>query len=317
MSLSFPERLWRAFLFPGSFSVGTASAFVPALVLVAFLFSGCTSTPPPVPQKTVHPDVTEARFHADRQKRRVWLNQWQVSGILELTTEDTRRRFRASMRGEGASRAKVRILGAMRQVMMDLFSGPQAIRLVNPEKRQIVEVPATSEGLAYLLAIGLPPRKLFEAITALADALAQRDLSTQNAWFTREGEQLVLDPETGLIQARFGRMEKGGSYHVLYQWDESVGLRAAKKPENQEPENQEPVNQEPENQDGRVSGASVDFLRMPTHIQVILEPGETQIKYKVKQWTLPDKPFVAHWFSATELYSGFSLVRPGDRSLEP
>ena len=292
--------------------------------MFAFILSGCASMPPSIPQKPVNPAVTVARFHTDQQQRRAGLRQWQVSGVLEITVEDSRRRFHTKMQGIETHHAKVSIFGPMRQIIMVLFVDPQEIRLVDPEKRQIVAVPASGDGLEYLIGIGLPPQTLFEAITALADTLTQEDSNSQNSWLTQDSEKLILDPETGLIQERFGQTDADTAYHVFYKWDESSGFRSAREPVSDAVESLSEMmatkikdntlngTQQAVRTEKQLPPAQATFVRMPSQIQVVLDAGETQLKYKAKQWQVPDKPFMANWFAAVELYPGFSLVRSKD-----
>ena len=170
-----------------------------SLLWILFL-SSCTSLPSLLEQEQIDPAVTMARFQADQEKRHTQLRQWRASGVLEITTEYGKKRFRAKMQGKGALQAKVSIFGPMRQIIGVLFANPEIIYLVDPAEQKIMEVPATAEGLASLVGIDLKPSILFMAITTLADKLVQQDPTNHHTWLTESSERLVLEPETGLIQ---------------------------------------------------------------------------------------------------------------------
>ena len=243
-----------------------------AVLLTLVLVSSCGTLP-----SVVDPQFTWARFHADRQQRLARFQYWQVAGILEVSTDQGRRRYRTKIQGQGIQRAKVTLFGFMHQVAGMLFAGPEEIRLVDPETHQIIEVPASAAGLDHLIGIALQPEKLLESIIGLADPLKEARVGLPNGWLTQRGEQLVLDPNSGLIQERFGRGEAGSSYQVLYRW--------------------RPIGEELP-------------LSMPAQVRVTLLPSGTQVKYTARQWRLLDEPWSAHWFSPPELEAGFAVQRP-------
>lgn len=258
-----------------------------ALLLFAILMTSCATPPPPPPEKVrthTDPRITMERFQADQQDRLKRLQHWQLSGVLELTTDKGSRRYRTEIKGTLAERARVTLFGLMQQVAAILFAGPQEVRLVDADKQHILEVPANAEGLYHLIGVGLEPDVLFESMLALAAPLSEPDPDLPGGWWTQMGEQLVLEPETGLIQERFGLTEGGGSYRVLYEWPTSPNTP----------------------------------LPMPSQIHVMLFPGETQVKYQVRQWSPVDQPFSTDWFDALQTYAGFSVERPfQDGSREP
>ena len=249
-------------------------------ILFALILSGCAVIPKQVPQKAVDPAVTKARFQADQEKRLAQLSQWHTSGILDVSTERGKRRLRAELQGEASHQAVITIFGPMRHVVAVIFAGSQEIRLIDPDKAQIIEVPATEGGLKSLVGIGFDPNTLIKTLTAVADDLTQADTTRANSWFTKASEQLVVDPETGLLLERLGKTHAGEDYHVFYQWDNSITLNNA------------------------------GLLSMPSRVQVMFHSEETQLMYKGQQWQIPTQPFAEHWFDPLVLYPEFSLVFP-------
>ena len=181
----------------------------------------------------------------------------------------------------------------MRGVAMIIFAGTHAIQLVNPEKKQIMEVPATEAGLAHLIGIGLHPNTLLKAMTALADGLDQPDPTIHNTWRTHTTETLTLDPKTGLIRERFGQTGTGETYHVFYQWGKTVEWHAAVTPEIPQKE-----------------AAHTGVLPMPSRIRVVLKTKKAHIQYKARQWRIPDTPFATEWLGAMTSHAGFSRIYP-------
>ena len=248
--------------------------------LLAMILSGCAAISKQVPQETVDPTRTQARFQADQERRLAQLSQWQTSGILELSTERGKRRLRAELRGEKSHQAVITIFGPMRNIAAIIFAGSQEIRLTDPDKGQIIEVPATKEGLKFLVGFGFDPNTLIKTLTAVAENLTQADTSRTNSWFTEGSEQLVVDPETGLILERLGQTQAGEGYHVFYQWDKTITLN------------------------------NPGLLPMPSQVKVMIPSEETQLTYKGKQWQVPPQPFADHWFDPLVLYPEFSLAVP-------
>lgn len=247
------------------------------LLLLSVLVVACQTPPKREPVPVADPRVQSETYHADQEQRLARLRRWQVSGILEVSTEQGKKRYRTEIQGEAARRAKVTIFGFMQQVGGMLFASSEEIRLVDADKQQIVEVPASAEGLRTLIGVGLHPEELLESLVALAGGLAELDAGVPNGWLARSGEQLILDPTRGLIQQRTGQTEAGGTYHVSYQW----------------PEN--PANLP---------------VPMPEEIRVLLSPGETQLNYTARQWRFIDQPFAERWFSPLESHAGFAVYRP-------
>ncbi|MEO5350188.1 MAG: hypothetical protein H7836_11145 [Magnetococcus sp. YQC-3] len=247
-----------------------------APLLLVLLISGCQTPPKKEILPALDPRVQAEKFHTDRLQRLQRLQRWQVSGVLEVSGEQGRRRVRTEIQGESTRRVKVTIFGLMQQVVSVLYAGSEEIRLVDAEKQQIVEVPASAEGLHYLLGIGLHPEELFEAWVALAGELLEPEAGVANGWLARTGERLLLDPESGLLRQRSGQNEAGGIYRVEYQWPEGSDLP----------------------------------LPMPSEIKVELTPGETQIKFSARQWQIIAQPFAEQWFSALDAYPGFTVSRP-------
>ncbi|MBF0582937.1 MAG: hypothetical protein HQL80_01740 [Magnetococcales bacterium] len=257
-----------------------------SLSLFTLLVAGCATVPPPAKVAVqVDPRITMERFNRDQQGRRERLRHWQVAGVLEVSGDKGSRRYRTEIKGEMAQQAQVTLFGLMQQIVAVLFAGPEEIRLVDAEQRHITEVPASAAGLYHLIGIGLQPEVLFESMIAVADALTEPDAALPNGWWTRQGEQLLLNPETGLIEERSGETESGGSYRVIYQWPDSPD---------------DPL------------------LPMPTQVRVQLLPGETRIHYKARQWHTVEQPFAADWFSPLQLYPDFTIERPfRDRPAQP
>ncbi|MEO5362081.1 MAG: hypothetical protein H7838_00435 [Magnetococcus sp. DMHC-8] len=263
---------------PGRIGDGLGRCML-ALVLLTVLVAGCTTLPKEERARPVdpHPRLTLQRFHADQQRRRERLHHWQVAGVLELVADQGSRRLRTDIQGEATQRTRLTLLGPMQQAVTVLFAGPEELRLVDADRQQIVEVPASAAGLHHLIGIGLQPEELLEALLAWADQRIERDTDPAGGWLTRQGEQLLLDPATGLILERTGQTEAGGSYRVTYQW---------------------PATRE---------GADPP---MPAQIQVTLLPRETQVTLTARQWQVPAQPFPADWFAALQRYSGFPVERP-------
>ncbi|MBF0160964.1 MAG: hypothetical protein HQL88_01620 [Magnetococcales bacterium] len=255
-------------------------ALLPPLLILAFLVGGCGTLPPPqepTPLPAVDPKLTWARFHADRQQRLARLHDWQVVGVLEVSNEQGKRRYRTEIQGQATQRAKVTLLGLLQQVVAILLAGPEEIRLVDADKQQIVEVPASAAGLDYLLGLPLQPDELFESLLGLADALSEAESGLPHGWWSRQGELLVLEPGRGLIQERSGQTEAGGSYRVVYQWP---------------------------------AAEAGETLPMPTQVHVTLLPSGAQVKYTARQWQLPGHPWAADWFALPASSAGFVVERP-------
>ncbi|MEO5339665.1 MAG: hypothetical protein H7837_03960 [Magnetococcus sp. MYC-9] len=247
-----------------------------ALLLLSWAVAGCAELPRQDLSSVMDPSVTKERFHADRLKRLEHVRQWQVSGILEVTSHEGRRRYRTEVQGEAAQRVKVTLFGLLQQVAGILFADPDEIRMVDAEQQQIIEVPSTAAGLNHLIGIGLQPEELFESMIGLAGPVVE---SEEEHWLTLQGEALYLE-ESGLIRERSGQTETGDTYRVLYQWAEPGAEGEAAVP-------------------------------MPTQIHVLFSPGKTEVKFSGRQWQLLDQTWPDDWFTAPEaLYTEFTVDRP-------
>ncbi|MBF0159383.1 MAG: hypothetical protein HQL58_07640 [Magnetococcales bacterium] len=189
-----------------------------AIALLLLLSTSCAPlTLPPAP--LYGPDaVTEqtlTRLQHDQARRRQQLSFWRISGILDLETSQMERRNRVVLTGEGDQRARFVLYGPFRQVARDLLLTPDYLRMIQPERREWVEVPATAEGLAAITGILLAPQQLLRIMLALVELPVQIDGNYRV--IGAGGEQLQFQPETGrLLQRRGGTGD--GRYQVDYHW---------------------------------------------------------------------------------------------------
>lgn len=244
------------------------------------LFSGCSSRPSP--SQPIHTSLTQIHFQNDQQKRLIHLKQWQASALLEVVGNQGKKRFRTTIQGEKNLRTKITAFGPFRQIAMELFADPKHILLINPSQRTIIQVPSTESGMSYLIQIGLKPKTLFRILTGLSEPLHPNNPQKNHHWLTLDGEELLLDGQTGHILERFGQTSTKKNYHVVYQW--------------------------PENRDNPTQSKTPPL--MPSKIRILFESKKNQITVKVQKWQLNDTTFSKDWFSFDLSKSDFSVSKP-------
>ncbi|WP_193771057.1 lipoprotein insertase outer membrane protein LolB [Candidatus Magnetaquicoccus inordinatus] len=255
----------------------TCRLFCISGLLLLGLLTGCTPHPPPVLQTlAVAPHLVAQRYQTDQQQRQQLLRQWQSLGILEIRSEKANRRLRAELQGTGTEKAKVTLFGFMQNIAGVIAVTAEQIELVDADKQQITVVPATAEGLHYLLGIALPPEDLLHSLLAMAAPLQGVDPDVAGGWLTKQGESLLLDPRSGLVRERQGETREG-RYRVVYQWST-------------EEESSVPP--------------------LPQQIAIDLQPADTHIQFRSRQWQIIAQPFAADTFTLRARYPDFTVEHP-------
>ncbi|MBF0627073.1 MAG: hypothetical protein HQL91_02525 [Magnetococcales bacterium] len=233
--------------------------------------------------RTLPAELIVGRYQVDQSARRYRPLHWAVDGVLDLETPDQERRNRIDLLGSGPDRVRLRAYGPFRQVAAELITRDNRLRWVDPESRSVIEVPASSEGLHYLLGVPIPPGRFFQVIMARAEGLlpltGQLSLEPNGvAVTTRDGEQLRLDPADGRILERSGRPRFSAAYHVVYTWPDPA-----------------------KNIDGG--------LLMPERILVTLEKPKVRLEWIVNAWRFPLTGLAEDAFDQA-VAQGFTLSRP-------
>ncbi|MBF0182984.1 MAG: hypothetical protein HQM06_01155 [Magnetococcales bacterium] len=226
---------------------------------------------------SVDPRLVEQRYQQDQQQRLRHLRQWQATGVLEIRSDKNNRRIRTEVQGQGHEKAKVTLFGFMQQVAGILLVDADKIQLVDPEKQQILVVPANASGLYHLIGVALEPDDLFASLLAQAAPLQGSDPEVAGGWLTRQGETVVLDPVRGVIRERHGHSAEGSHYRAVYLWPEE---------------------------------GEENPLPLPQQVSIELQPGNTRIQFQARRWQLPEQSFAAAQFAARELYPDFVVEYP-------
>lgn len=193
--------------------------------LWSLLLTACaTMTPVPDMQPG---DLQRAydRLRQDQARRTGRTNLWQVNGIMDLEMADgTGQRNRITLMGRGTEKARLLVDGPFHQTALEILVTPTWIQLIDIGKRTIVEVPATTAGMASLTKIPLAPARLFELALGITGPLTAPEEESMTArLFTESGEEVRLDPKTGQMVERIGTAGTQGVYSAVYQWGTPVG----------------------------------------------------------------------------------------------
>lgn len=257
--------------------------------LLLLLLAGCAGMPGPDQAVAVDYGVLAKRYRLDQAARRDAPRHWGVEGILDLESPEQGRRNRVDLLGDSDARILLRAYGPFRQVARELLIAQNWMRLIDPEKRSVVQTPATPEGMAHLIGVPLAPERFHQLLTARAGPLV-RGAGEGTTVKTGKGETLRLDPLWGRILERSGEAAPGMPYRAVYGWPEATTEHAAEK--------------SPE------SGARPV---MPERIVVTLEEPRVRLEFIGKRWFYPAAGPPALLFDEAPL-PGFSLSRPLDAS---
>lgn len=263
-------------------------AFIRAVAIgCGVLLSACAVLEDPSREspRTVPGGVVVERYQQEQGLRREGPSYWAVEGALELETPDQGRRNRIELLGSGWSQVRMRVRGPFREVAAELLARDGRVRWVDPDKRMVTEVPATSEGLYHLIGVPIPPERLFAWIMGQAEAVEPATtlpLEPSGARIeSRSGERLWLDPESGRIRERTGTVAPGSRYRTVYTWPDPVARRASAH-------------------------------LMPETILVTLDQPKIRMEFVLRNWRFPSEgPTKAQFEQALD--AGFTLSRP----LEP
>ncbi|MEO5346444.1 MAG: hypothetical protein H7834_08720 [Magnetococcus sp. YQC-9] len=245
--------------------------------------AACASLDPLTEKSTsVSGEVVTERFQNDQALRAQGLKHWSVEGSLEIETPEQGRRNRIDLLGSGQSRVRMRIHGPFRQIAAEMIAFEQRVRWVDSEQRTVTEVPATPEGLHYLIGVPIDPERLVFWLMGQADALTMADILPHDPEGvrveTRGGERLWLDEGSGRIRARAGEAAPGSLYRAIYDWPDPKEHRATAQ-------------------------------LMPKSIHVTLDQPKIRMVFTLRGWRLPSAgPVMADFDQAVA--SGFSLFRP-------
>ncbi|MBF0181694.1 MAG: hypothetical protein HQM03_16865 [Magnetococcales bacterium] len=196
------------------------------------LLTSCTWTPPWHAEPEVRVSGTQLadRYRLEQERRRQGPSLWGMEGILDLETPDQARRNRIDMVGSGALRIRMRAYGPFHQIAMELLVGTEWIRLVDPGRKTITQVPANAAGMEHLIGLPLPPEHLHRLLMGWAAEVRQPEgvmLGGSSASgievVAGDGERLRLEPVTGRILERSGEVGEGRRYQAAYVWPEGGG----------------------------------------------------------------------------------------------
>ncbi|MBF0191119.1 MAG: hypothetical protein HQL99_08305 [Magnetococcales bacterium] len=264
-------------------------AWILALGMAGLSLASCSfSTGPDLDPEaqTVSGAVIVERYLADQTARRQGPSHWAVDGVLDLETPEQERRNRIDLLGSGWERVRLRVQGPFRQVAGELLARGDRVRWVDPEKRAVIEVPASAAGLGHLLGVPIAPERLFQVIMARASRLASTgpfplERTGGVTVTTRDHERLQLDPTHGRLLERSGAARSGAPYRVAYTWPQEA------------------------------SPAQTGGLIMPERILITLEKPKVRLEFRFNTWRFPAAGLAETAFDQA-LRSGFSLSRPLD-----
>ncbi|MEO5332185.1 MAG: hypothetical protein H7839_09190 [Magnetococcus sp. YQC-5] len=258
---------------------------LPGWLCLVLLLTSCTNTVSWMESEQVMASGPLAkRYQIDQTSRRQALLHWGVNGILDLETPDQGRRHRIDLLATRHEWIRLRAYGPFQQVALELRASDQWIRWVDPEKRTVTQVPATADGMRYLIGIPLAPTRFFQLVMGWAGSWSESDQPVLRASHqgvaikTLDGEQLHLDPLQGRVLERSGEAVPGRSYRAVYVWP-------------------------------AVASASKDRVVMPEQVTVTLEQPRVRLELSFKQWHFPLAGPSPSWF-AEDVTPGFSLLRP-------
>ncbi|MBF0293918.1 MAG: hypothetical protein HQL96_01910 [Magnetococcales bacterium] len=248
------------------------------------LLTSCAWTPPWRTEPLVQVSGVQLaeRYRLEQERRRQGPSHWGMEGILDLETPDQARRNRIDMVGSGPSRIRMRAFGPFHQIALELLVGAEWIRLVDPGRKTITQVPADAAGMEHLIGLPLPPDRLHRLLLGWAGEMRQ----PQGAMLTGsaaagieveagDGERLRLEPASGRILERSGEVGDGRRYQATYVWPEGGGGT------------------------------------MPERILVTLDRPAARMEVIRKRWFHPKTGPDPRWFEE-EPPAGFELRRPLD-----
>ncbi|MBF0424229.1 MAG: hypothetical protein HQL66_00185 [Magnetococcales bacterium] len=189
------------------------------------LVSGCARPPGGGVDSGVTSGIV-ARYRADQALRRsgALASGWQAEGVLDLDTPKAVRRHRMTLWGEGVAWARLVLFGPFHDIAGELQLSQEWIRLSDPGKREVVEVPATAAGMQHLTGLALLPEALLELVQGRAEASAKPVADADGTAYadTTAGDHLQIDPATGHLLERRGLAPDGTPYVVQYRWGDGV-----------------------------------------------------------------------------------------------
>ncbi|MBF0176166.1 MAG: hypothetical protein HQL63_04875 [Magnetococcales bacterium] len=201
------------------------SSYLLSFFALLLAVGGCASLPSPLPGGVASGDVA-VRYQSDQALRRTgFLTEgWRVEGTLEMDTPKILRRNRMELWGRGVTWARLVLFGPFRDVAGELHLTREWIRLSDPGKRDVVEVPASAEGMQYLTGLSLEPGLLLALLQARAEAATVLPPGEDGGvWAdTPTGERLLLVPDSGRILERHGLAPDGTAFMVQYLWGAPV-----------------------------------------------------------------------------------------------
>jgi hypothetical protein len=192
-------------------------------ILLLALLGGCST----LPWQTVtdrHSPWTPAeisqKYQTDQQQRLLLPKNWQIQGILDIDHEEHGRRNRIIINSRQGNQLRLRVYGPFQQVAFDLLVDPDWLQLIRPDKRQVIRVPATSEGMFYLTGYSLNPGDLLQFFLGNSTPLANLPRPGNDGMesTTQQGERLLLDPIYGYIQERRPPPGSTNPYITRYYW---------------------------------------------------------------------------------------------------
>ncbi|MBF0339964.1 MAG: hypothetical protein HQL95_03260 [Magnetococcales bacterium] len=251
--------------------------------LLALLLSACAG-PGSMQGKeqTVPGGPILERYQSDQSARRKVAQHWSADGVLDLETPDQGRRNRIDLLGSGWERVRLRAYGPFQQVAAELLARGDRVQWVNPDKRSVIEVPASAEGLRHLIGVPIPPERFFRMIMGQADTLVGEGPFPYEPngvrVKTRDGEELLLDPKRGVLWERHGAALAGAPYRVVYTWPDP-------------------------------SDAGKEQPLMPSRILVTLEKPKVRLEFIFRAWRFPVAGPPEALFSQAK-DAGFKVSRP-------
>ncbi len=257
-------------------------------VLLPLALVGCVGGPSPQTLEGSSLQQLLDRHRQEQSLRRSRLKRWQVKGFFDLESENGGRRHRVEVQGEGDRRARVRVFGPFQQIAMSLWLGKDKIHFLAATQKEVITVPSTARGLAYLTGIWMEPKRLLEILTGMTAGDVVRGKSSGDLT-TAGGERLLLEDGSGLLKERSHQSVSGYSWQVVYAWPTTSK---------------------------NVSSKST-FPIMPSRVDITLKPGSGRVggedagvslKYRLKKWQFFRKSFADGWFMVGRLPPGFRVV---------
>ena len=244
-----------------------------------FLLSSCSTAPNEkikIEQPQLSTSEIEQKYLDDQKQRLLLAKNWQIQGILDIDHEEQGRRNRITITARQGDHLRLRIYGPFKQVAVDLLVDPLWLQLVKPSEHNVIRVPATPDGMLYLTGYSLDPRDLTQFLTGTAGPLTSMEMPTGSGMesTTEQGEQLLLNPLSGLTQKRWVSSTLHNPYSVQYYWPKTV--RPPKTP-------------------------------LPQKIAISLPKDEMVLTFILRKWQFAKSDSNKKLFKIPE---GFSIVEP-------